>query len=138
MSAFRHRNYRLFFIGQGISLCGTWMQTIALGWLVLSLSHNSGVAIGAAIALQFVPTLFLGVWGGVLAELRQAAHPRAHRDHDGGHRGRTGGAPLTGIVSLWMVFVIVLFQGVAQSIDNPAPRARLRDDWTRRSGMRSG
>ena len=45
------RNYRLFFVGQGISLCGTWMQTIALGWLVLHLSHNSGVAIGAAIAL---------------------------------------------------------------------------------------
>ena len=44
------RNYRLFFIGQGISLCGTWMQTIALGWLVLHLSHNSGLAIGAAIA----------------------------------------------------------------------------------------
>ena len=64
----RTRNYRLFFVGQGISLCGTWMQTIALGWLVLNLSHNSGVAIGAVIALQFVPTLFLGAWAGVLAD----------------------------------------------------------------------
>ena len=62
------RNYRLFFIGQGISLCGTWMQTIALGWLVLHLSHNSGVAIGAVIALQFLPTLFFGAWAGVLSD----------------------------------------------------------------------
>ena len=49
------RNFRLFFVGQLISQCGTWMQTIALGWLVLHLSHNSGFAIGLAIALQFIP-----------------------------------------------------------------------------------
>ena len=49
------RNFRLFFVGQLISQCGTWMQTIALGWLVLQLSHNSGFAIGLAIALQFMP-----------------------------------------------------------------------------------
>src|SRR5215468_6282130 len=64
----RIRNYRLFFIGQGVSLCGTWMQTIALGWLVLHLSDNSGLAIGAVHALQFAPTLLFGAWGGVLAD----------------------------------------------------------------------
>ena len=58
------RNFRLFFGGQMISLSGTWMQTIALGWLVLHLSHNSGFAVGLAIALQFLPTLLFGVWGG--------------------------------------------------------------------------
>ena len=62
------RNFRLFFFGQLISQCGTWMQTIALGWLVLHLSHNSGFAIGLAIALQFLPTLLFGVWGGVIAD----------------------------------------------------------------------
>ena len=62
------RNFRLFFVGQVISQCGTWMQTIALGWLVAQLSHNNGVAIGLALALQFIPTLLFGVWGGVLAD----------------------------------------------------------------------
>src|SRR5207249_11130346 len=38
--AFRHRNYRLFFAGQAISLVGTWMQQVAQGWLVLQLTHD--------------------------------------------------------------------------------------------------
>src|SRR3954465_520308 len=62
------RNYRLFFTGQVISQCGTWMQTIAQGWLVLRLSHNSGVALGIVSALQFVPMLLLGSWTGLLAD----------------------------------------------------------------------
>ena len=44
------------------------MQTIALGWLVLHLSHNSGFAVGLVIALQFLPTLLFGAWGGVIAD----------------------------------------------------------------------
>ncbi len=115
------RNYRLFFVGQGISLCGTWMQTIALGWLVLHLSHNSGVAIGAAIALQFVPTLVLGAWAGVLAD---RFDKRMILVLTAIMMGVTAGVlavlTLTGVVALWMVFAIVLLQGIAQSIDNPA------------------
>ena len=45
------RNFRLFFTGQLISQGGTWMQTIALNWLVLHLSHNNGFLVGLAIAL---------------------------------------------------------------------------------------
>jgi MFS family permease len=117
----RIRNYRLFFIGQGISLCGTWMQTIALGWLVLHLSGNSGVAIGAVIALQFVPTLLFGAWGGVLADrfdkrilLVVTAITMACT--------ATALAVLTlsGVIELWIVFALVLVQGFAQAVDNPA------------------
>src|SRR3954447_4030259 len=61
------RNYRLYATGQGISLCGTWMQTIAQGLLVLHLTH-SGTALGLVTALQSVPVLFLGPWGGVIAD----------------------------------------------------------------------
>jgi MFS family permease len=116
----RTRNYRLFYIGQGVSLCGTWMQTIALGWLVLQLSDDSGVAIGTVIALQFVPTLFLGAWGGVIADrfdkrvlLVITAIVMACT--------ATGLAvlTLTGVVELWMVYVLVLVQGLAQAVDNP-------------------
>ena len=48
------RNYRLYFIGQGISQCGTWMQVVALGWLVLTLT-GSGTQLGTVLALQFLP-----------------------------------------------------------------------------------
>jgi MFS family permease len=117
----RTRNYRLFFIGQGVSLCGTWMQTIALGWLVLNLSHNSGVAIGAVIALQFVPTLFLGAYGGVLADrFDKRLLLILTAIIMGCAAALLAVLTLTGAVALWMVFAIVLVQGLAQAVDNPA------------------
>src|SRR3989344_51047 len=66
-SSLRIRNYRLYFIGQAISQCGTWMQTVALGWLVLELTH-SGTQLGIVVALQFVPLLVAGPWGGLIAD----------------------------------------------------------------------
>src|SRR5471030_1729589 len=62
------RNYRLYFIGQTISVSGTWMQQLAQAWLVLKLTHNSGTALGLVTALQFLPMLLFGAWGGVLAD----------------------------------------------------------------------
>ncbi len=117
----RTRNYRLFFIGQGISLCGTWMQTIALGWLVLHLSDNSGVAIGAVIALQFVPTLFFGAWGGVIADRFDKRILLIVTAITMGCVATTLAIlTLTDVIALWMVFAIVLVQGFAQAFDNPA------------------
>ena len=63
-----NRNYRLYFIGQTISVSGTWMQGLAQALLVLKLSHNSGTALGLVTALQFLPMLLFGAWGGVLAD----------------------------------------------------------------------
>ncbi|HEY2792280.1 MAG TPA: MFS transporter [Micromonosporaceae bacterium] len=63
----RIRNYRLFAGGQTISIVGTWMQNIAIGWLALQLSH-SGTALGVVMAARFVPILFFGPWGGLLAD----------------------------------------------------------------------
>ncbi len=63
-----NRNYRLFALGQVVSNTGTWMQRIAQEWLVLQLSGGSGVALGIATALQFLPMLVLGLWGGALAD----------------------------------------------------------------------
>jgi len=66
----RVRNYRLFFFSQLISLSGTWMQTTAQSWLVLDLTGKSsaGFALGLMLALQFLPLLLFGVWGGVIAD----------------------------------------------------------------------
>src|SRR3954467_11294945 len=61
------RNYRLYFLGQGISVSGTWMQTIAQGLLVLRLT-GSGTALGLVTALQTLPVLLFGPWGGVIAD----------------------------------------------------------------------
>jgi MFS family permease len=64
----RVRNYRLFFLGQAVSVSGTWVQVVAQGWLVLEISHDSAVAVGVITALQQVPVLLFGAWGGVLAD----------------------------------------------------------------------
>ena len=67
LRSFAVPNYRRYFLGQLVSLSGTWMQVVAEMWLVLSLTH-SGVAVGVAAALQFSPMLLVGAWGGLLAD----------------------------------------------------------------------
>src|SRR5690348_2981080 len=66
--ALKHRNYRLFWTGQLISLIGTWMQNLAQAWLVLTLSHNDPLALGLVAALQFLPTMLLSLFTGVIAD----------------------------------------------------------------------
>jgi MFS family permease len=66
-AALRHRNFRLFLTGQFISLCGTWMQTIAQGWLVLHLT-DSAFAVGLVTALGSLPILLFTLYGGVVAD----------------------------------------------------------------------
>ena len=65
--AFRYRNYRLFFFGQGISLVGTWIQQVALSWLVYQLT-GSTLLLGAVAFCNQIPTLFLGPFAGVVAD----------------------------------------------------------------------
>jgi len=67
LGALRHRNYRLFFVGQIISTVGTWMQSVAMPWLALELTH-SGVLVGLVIAAQFAPVLLGSQFGGVIAD----------------------------------------------------------------------
>jgi MFS family permease len=64
------RNFRLYFIGQLISVSGTWMQSVALGWLVLQ-TTDSSLDLGYVIALQFVPMLLAGPYGGLVADRRE-------------------------------------------------------------------
>jgi MFS family permease len=114
------RNFRLFFSGQLISQSGTWMQTIALNWLILHLSHNNGFLMGLAIALQFTPTLLFGVWGGAIADrfdkrkvllCTQAAMAAV--------AVVLAVIDVTGVVQLWMLYVLVFVLGIALAVDNP-------------------
>jgi MFS family permease len=67
MGALRHRNYRLYFVGQVISTVGTWMQSVAMPWLALTLTHDA-FHVGLVIATQFAPMLIAGQFGGLLAD----------------------------------------------------------------------
>lgn len=67
LGALRHRNYRLFFTGQIISTVGTWMQSVAMPWLALELTHN-GFFVGLVLAAQFTPVLIGSQLGGVIAD----------------------------------------------------------------------
>src|SRR5207244_12616355 len=64
--ALRHRNYRLFFWGQLVSLIGTWMQQTAMSWYVYQIT-NSKFLLGLVAAVGSAPMVISSVWGGVLA-----------------------------------------------------------------------
>src|SRR5436190_3421318 len=65
--ALRTRNYRLFFVGQVLSVIGTWVQLTAVGWIVLQETHDS-TGLGIVVALQWLPLLVLGAYAGTLAD----------------------------------------------------------------------
>ena len=113
------RNYRLYFIGQGISLCGTWMQMVAQSWLVWVLTH-SGAMLGTVAALQFLPVLLLAPYGGLLADrfskrrLLFVTQSAAAVLAIGLGTLYAGGA-----LKLWMLFVFAVTLGTINALDNP-------------------
>lgn len=68
MPALRSRNYRLYFIGQGISLVGTWMQTIAEQWLIYPVLTNNKSLLGIVSAINLAPTLLFVLFAGVMVD----------------------------------------------------------------------
>lgn len=119
-SSLRIRNYRLFFIGQVVSNTGTWMQRIAQDWLVLSLTGSSA-AVGITTALQFLPMLLFGLYGGVLVD-RLPKRPTLLATQAA--MGVTGLAlaflTLSGHVQVWHVYLAAFAVGLATVVDNPA------------------
>jgi MFS family permease len=112
-------NYRRYFAGQLISLSGTWMQTVAAIWVILSLT-GSGVAVGLTTALQFLPMLLIGAWGGVLADRipkrRLLVTTQALMTIPAvGLFAVTA----TGVVAPWMVYLAVFAMGAVNAVDNP-------------------
>lgn len=119
-AALRVPNYRRYFAGQAVSLVGTWMQTIAQGWLVLELT-GSGTALGLMAAAQFLPILLLAPYGGVLADrLDKRRLLIATQLGLGAIALALGLLVVTGLVQLWMVLVLALMLGLLTAVDNPA------------------
>jgi MFS family permease len=112
-------NYRRYFFGQVVSVSGNWMQIVAEVWLVLKLT-GSGTAVGVVAALQFLPILLFGAFGGMLADrvpkrellmVTQAAMAVPALS--------LFALYATGAVEPWMVFALVFLRGTVNSIDNP-------------------
>ena len=112
-------NYRRYFVGQIVSVSGNWMQMVAEMWLILTLT-GSGVAVGVTAALQFLPVLLLGAYGGVLADrwpkrsLLSVTQPML-----AGPALALFGLTAAGVVEPWMVFALVFVRGSVTAIDNP-------------------
>src|SRR2546423_5119015 len=119
LGALRHRNYRLFLVGQVVSTVGTWMQTVALPWLALELTRN-GFLVGLVLAAQFLPVLVLSPFAGEIADR---------------HRKRTVllvtqtafvvppfvlfALTATGNAQYWMVVLAALATGTINALDVP-------------------
>ena len=120
----RVRNYRLFASGQVISLSGTWAQRVAQDWLVLELSHNSGVALGITTGLQFLPVLLFGLYGGVLADRYDKRQLLIWAQVSMGLLALVLGVlDLTGVVQLWHVYALAFLLGLASVVDTPVRQA---------------
>ena len=122
-TSLRVPNYRRYFAGQVVSVSGNWMQNIATMWLMVKLT-GSGVSVGITAALQFLPILLFGAWGGLLADRMPKRKLLSF----------TQLAMIVptftlflvtegGVVKPWMVLVLVLLQGAINAIDNPARQA---------------
>ncbi|MEU6482524.1 MFS transporter [Streptomyces sp. NPDC046887] len=119
-ASLRVRNYRLFFAGAIVSNTGTWMARITQDWLVLSLT-GSAAAVGITSALQFLPMLLFGLYGGVLVD---RFPKRLLLLASQGALGLCGLAlavlTLSAHVQVWHVYLVAFLLGMVTVVDNPA------------------
>ncbi len=118
--ALRHRNFRLFVTGQTISLVGTWMQTVAVGWLVYRLTH-SPFLLGLTGFLGQIPSLFFSPLAGVWAD-RWNRHRMVIGTQVLGMVQALALAALvlSGHATIWAVLALLLFLGFVIAVDIPA------------------
>lgn len=141
--ALRHRNYRLFYAGQGISLSGTWMQTIAQAWLVLELT-DSKTALGTVIVLQFLPITIFVLFAGVIADRVPKRNFIVLTQVVAMVQALLLAALVwTGEVQLWHVYVLAGMLGLANAFEQPTRQAFVvemvgKDDLMNAIALNSG
>jgi MFS family permease len=125
--ALRHRNYRLYFFGQLVSLMGTWVQTTALGWLAYQYTGESKWPALIQVA-QILPTFLLGAWGGMLADRvpkrtlifgTQTAYMLL--------AFLLAGLDFAGVLTPWQMLAVTAAGGIVQALDLPARLAFVMD-----------
>jgi MFS family permease len=113
-------NYRRYFGGQVVSITGNWMQIVAEMWLVVELT-GSGVSVGFTAALQFLPILLFGAWGGLLADRLSKRRLLMITQSLMALPALTLWAlTVSGGVEVWMVYALVLARGAVTAVDSPA------------------
>ncbi len=121
--ALRHRNYRLFWFGQLISLIGTWMQSIGQAWLVLELTHSAWL-LGIVGALQFLPVMLLSLFGGVLADRFPKRRVLLFTQSSAMLQASILWILVaSGQVQIWQVLVLASLLGLTNSFDMPTRQA---------------
>jgi MFS family permease len=121
--ALRHRNFRLFWFGQLISLIGTWMQSIGQAWLVLELTHSAWL-LGVVGALQFLPIMLLSLFGGVLADRLPKRKVLLFTQSFAMLQATILWILVaTGHVQVWEVLVLASLLGLTNSVDMPTRQA---------------
>jgi MFS family permease len=122
-ASLQHRNYRLFFFGQITSVTGTWMQNVAMAWLVLDLT-GSPVAVGILVLCQFLPFSVLGLFAGVFAD-RLDPRRLVMATQAAAMVTATLLALLTllGSIEPWQVYLLAVVRGIVLVFDAPARQA---------------
>lgn len=121
--SFRHRNFRLFFAGQFISLIGTWMQSVAVSWLVYRLTGSS-LALGTVGFVSHLPVFALGLWGGCLADRRDKRWLLVTTQVAAMFQAVALAAlTLTGTATVWQVGALAMLLGVVNAVDMPTRQA---------------
>ena len=116
-------NYRRYFAGQSVSLVGTWMQSVAQSWLVLQMT-GSGTALGLVVALQMLPVLLLGPYGGVVADrVDKRKLMMALQAMMGVLALVLGVLTITHEVNLTQVYILAFLLGLNNCFENPARQA---------------
>jgi MFS family permease len=121
--ALHHRNFRFFFFGQLISVTGTWMQTLAQGWLLGTLVgwNQAVVYIGLLGAVQFLPVLALGLFGGIIADIWPKRITLIGTQTAAGLLALAlGGLVYFHVVAVWHVFVLAFLLGLVNAVDMPS------------------
>jgi hypothetical protein len=122
-ASLRHRNYRLFFSGQVVSVTGTWMQRVAQAWLVLQLTR-SPIAVGILALAQFLPFTLFGLFAGVIVDRLDARKAViGTQAANMALASLMAALALSGLVQAWQVYVIAFLMGTVQVLDAPARQA---------------
>jgi len=118
----RHRNYRLFFYGQLTSVAGTWMQNIAMAWLVVQLApHSRGLAVGLLAVCRFGPFTVLGLFAGVVTDrFDNRRVVIVTQTVQMVFSGVLAAITLLGHIQLWEIYAIAVFTGSALVFDAPS------------------
>ncbi len=115
----RHRNYRLFFTGQLVSVSGTWMQNVAMAWLVLRLTH-SPVAVGILAVCRFAPFTLFGLFAGVIADGRDNRRTlMATQAASMVLAAVLAILAISGQATVWEVYVLAVLSGTVLVLDAP-------------------